>query len=95
MVSLCGYAYTETALESLAKIEPKKVRAQIVKHVEALLNDPTPPGSKQLNGPTDGECPVYRIRSGDYRILYSLRSGRQIVVLDIGNRKDVYRSTGG
>jgi mRNA-degrading endonuclease RelE of RelBE toxin-antitoxin system len=38
----------------------------------------------------DGDCPVYRVRQGDYRILYSVRP-IIIVILDIGHRKDVYR----
>jgi len=38
----------------------------------------------------DGEERVYRVRSGDYRILYCVR-GIIVVVLDIDNRKDVYR----
>jgi mRNA-degrading endonuclease RelE of RelBE toxin-antitoxin system len=39
---------------------------------------------------SDGEYPVYRVRQGDYRILYSVRP-IIIVILDIGHRKDVYR----
>ena len=35
---------------------------------------------------------VYRVRSGDYRILYLVRTNYgEVVVLDIGHRKDVYR----
>ena len=34
---------------------------------------------------------VYRIRSGDYRILYTLEGGSRITILDIGHRKDIYR----
>lgn len=40
----------------------------------------------------DGEDQVYRVRSGDYRILYVVRGNpHQIVVLDIDHRRDVYR----
>jgi mRNA-degrading endonuclease RelE of RelBE toxin-antitoxin system len=52
--------------------------------------NPTPPGCKRLIGVMDGDCPVYRVRQGDYRILYSVRP-IIIVILDIGHRKDVYR----
>ena len=39
----------------------------------------------------DGTHHVYRIRSGHYRILYSIRDGSNIIVLDIGHRRDIYR----
>lgn len=87
-----GFAYTEPALQYLETVIPKPYRAQIIKRIKALADDPRPSGCKQLHGVTDGQHPVYRIRSGDYRILYSIRESVQTVaVLDIGNRKDVYR----
>jgi len=90
MPSLYGFAYTETALRFLESSVPVKLRSQIKRRIERLAANPTPPGSKKLQGITDGEYPVYRARQGDYRILYSVR-GVIIVILDIGNRKDVYR----
>ncbi len=92
MSALYGFAYTETALKYLETVVPAKIRGQIRRRVEALASDPTPPGSKKVQGATDGEYPVHRVRQGDYRILYSVRNNPdQIVVLDIGHRKDVYR----
>ena len=85
----CGFAYARCALDYL-KTVPKKIRRQIVKHVENLANDPYPPTAKLVQGMSDGEDKVYRIRSGDYRILYVVR-GIIVVVLDIDHRKDVYR----
>ena len=39
----------------------------------------------------EGEDPVHRVRSGNYRVLYTVRSNPQsIVILDIGHRKDIY-----
>lgn len=39
-----------------------------------------------------GDEAVWRLRSGDYRILYVVKSNpEEIIVLDIGHRKDVYR----
>ncbi|MDQ6867399.1 MAG: type II toxin-antitoxin system RelE/ParE family toxin [Pseudomonadota bacterium] len=90
MASLYGFAYTESALKFLETIVPAKIRGQIKRRIEALAANPTPPGCKKLVGVTDGEHPVYRVRQGDYRILYSIRP-IIIVILDIGNRKDVYR----
>jgi mRNA interferase RelE/StbE len=90
MASLYGFAYTEAALKYLETKVPNKIRGQIKKRIEVLAATPTPPGSKKLVGVTDGEYPVYRVRQGDYRILYSIRPVI-IVILDIGHRKDVYR----
>ncbi len=90
MGSLYGFAYTEDALKYLETTVPLKIRGQIKRRIEALAKNPTPPGSKKLQGIMDGENPVYRARQGDYRILYSVR-GVIIVILDIGHRKDVYR----
>lgn len=90
MSSLYGFAYTEAALTYLEATIPTKFRGQIKKRIERLASDPTPAGCKKLIGVSDGEYPVYRVRQGDYRILYSVRPVI-IVILDIGNRKDVYR----
>jgi len=90
MASLYGFAYTEDALTYLETMVPLKIRRQIKRRIEALAANPTPPGSKKLQGIMDDENPVYRARQGDYRILYSVR-GVIIVILDIDHRKDVYR----
>ena len=90
MTSLYGFAYTEDALKYLETVVPKKIRGQIKKRIEALAATPSPPGCKKLDGVMDGKFPVYRVRQGDYRILYSVR-GVIIVILDIDHRKDVYR----
>jgi mRNA interferase RelE/StbE len=90
MSHLYGFAFAEPALRFLESNVPIKIRGQIKKRIGALAADPTPPGSKKLLGVTDGEHPVYRVRQGDYRILYSVRP-IIIVILDIDHRKDVYR----
>ncbi len=92
MSTLLSIAYSEAALASLRVIEPKKVRQQIVKKIAALAGDPKPPGCVKVQGMTDGAEEVYRIRSGDYRALYVVRGDSEIIVLDIGHRKDVYRN---
>jgi mRNA interferase RelE/StbE len=90
MSDLYGFAFSEAALNFLETVVPTKIRGQIKRRIEALAANPTPPGSKKLHGILDGEYPVYRVRQGDYRILYSVRPVI-IVILDIANRKDVYR----
>jgi mRNA interferase RelE/StbE len=86
--------FTKAALSNLAHI-PFKIRAQLIKKAKALILNPHPSGSKALKGVTtdEGET-VYRQRSGDYRILYIVRkkpTQTEVIVLDIDNRKDVYR----
>ncbi len=90
MTALYGFAYTEAALKYLETTVPMKIRSQIKRRIEALAAKPVPPGSKKLSGIMDGQNPIYRVRQGDYRILYSVRPVI-IVILDIDHRKDVYR----
>ena len=87
-----GFAFTAAALDFLATVPPK-TRRQIIKKAKALHTNPHPPGSKKLQGveSSDGD-PIFRERSGDYRILYVVKSKPdEILILDIDNRKDVYK----
>ena len=89
--ALYGFAYTEKALAFLTSL-PAKYRRQIVSKIEALASNPCPPKSKLVRGMKDGQEPVRRIRSGDYRVLYTVRDNPEhVVILDIGHRKDIYR----
>ncbi len=87
---LSGLAFGPAAAEFLDKLPPGKLRAQVAKKAKALLLDPHPPGCKKLVNVMHGGEPVWRVRSGDYRILYVCRPN-EVIVIDIGDRKDVYR----
>jgi mRNA interferase RelE/StbE len=87
--ALFGLGFSEVAACFLDNMPSGKIRAQLVKKAKSLINNPHPPGCKKLCGMKDNE-PVWRIRSGDYRILYIVRE-IEVIVLDIGNRKEVYR----
>ena len=64
------------------------VQKRIVKRLKSLRENPRPQGVKKLAGEED----PYRIRDGDYRIIYTIQDKELIVlVVKIGNRKDVYR----
>ena len=89
MPALYGFAYTDTALKYLETLPSAKLRRQIRRKIKLLAAKPFPPKCKKLQGVKDGEYPVYRVRSGDYRILYSVRD-IIIVILDIGHRRDIY-----
>lgn len=89
--ALYGFAYAPKALENLESLQ-SKIRRQIVKRVQALATEPFPQGCKKVQNMSSEEEPVYRVRQGDYRILYVVRnSPEQIIVLDIDHRKDIYR----
>ena len=93
MPSLTGLVIGKAALRNLERI-PFKIRAQLIKKAKALILDPHPSGSKPLKDATDEGDVIYRQRSGDYRILYIVRkkpNATDVIVLDIDNRKDVYR----
>ena len=67
---------------------PHATRARIVHKMEALGLDPRPRGCKKLKGDDD----FYRVRAGDFRIVYAVRDDVLVVlVVKIGNRRDVYR----
>lgn len=89
-----GFAFTDRALDFVETLPPK-IRKQVVKKAKALLANPFPQGSKKLKDvETDEGDPVYRERSGDYRILYVVRSDpSEVLIIDIDHRKDVYRMT--
>ena len=71
--------------------QTKKVMRQIGKKLESLAVNPRPSGCKKLKG-VDG---LYRIRSGDYRIVYQIQDQLvSVLVLRIANRKDVYKGIG-
>lgn len=86
-----GFAFTDAALDFLGGLPPK-IRRQIIKKAKALHTQPFPQGVKKLQGvETEQGESVYRERSGDYRILYVVRSKpAEVIILDIDNRKDVY-----
>lgn len=74
----------------LRKIQ-KKHRRQLVEKIDRLAANPYPSGVKKIDGIMDGDDPVYRLRHGKYRVLYVVKDGITIVILDIDWRKDIYR----
>ena len=73
-------------IRALRKIDPK-MRPRIEGAIALLAEDPRPPASRPLTG-REG----YRVRVGDYRIIYTIHDGvLLIVVVTLGHRRDVYR----
>lgn len=60
---------------------------RILERIESLCDDPRPLGSEKLSAQER-----YRIRQGNYRILYEIRDREVVVeVVKIGHRREVYR----
>jgi mRNA interferase RelE/StbE len=75
-------------VESDLRKIPAKQAARIILASEKLAANPKPPGSVKLVG-RDEE---YRIRVGDYRVIYQIHDSVLIVlVVEVGHRKDIYR----
>jgi mRNA interferase RelE/StbE len=67
---------------------PKSAAGRIFQHLEALENEPFPRQSIKMSGAEN----LYRIRVGDYRIVYEVdQDQKQIMINFIRHRKDVYR----
>ena len=76
----------QSVSRDLKKIPKKDVR-RILSAIRKLADNPRPPQSKKLSGQER-----YRLRQGNYRILYSIEDNRLIVcVVKVGDRRDVYR----
>lgn len=69
---------------NLPKVEINKV----LKKIESLSKDPKRHGVEALKGSLKG---LYRLRSGDYRIVFQIIEGKfLILVVRVANRKEVY-----
>jgi mRNA interferase RelE/StbE len=67
---------------------PLSVQRRIVGEAAALGKNPRPAGVVKLAGDDN----LWRIRVGDYRVVYEIHDDRLIVlVLRVAHRKDVYR----
>jgi mRNA interferase RelE/StbE len=75
------------AVKTLAKL-PKNVQARLKSAIVELGATPRPPRAKKLQGERD----TWRIRVGEYRVVYVPDDARRTVIVTvIGHRRDVYR----
>jgi mRNA interferase RelE/StbE len=66
---------------------PKKDRSRITAKIQQLADNPRPQGCEKLAGHE-----LYRLRQGEYRILYTIQDADLVVVvITAGHRRDVYR----
>lgn len=66
---------------------PSTILKRVISHIQELSDDPRPNGCKKLSGDEK-----YRLRVGDYRILYEIQDEIVTVyVVKVAHRKEVYR----
>ncbi len=77
----------KSAAKELEEV-PRKVLQKIVKKIQALAINPRPQSSQKLS-----HREQYRIRHGNYRIIYSVQDNEHSVhVVKIGHRREIYRT---
>ena len=77
-----------SAARELEAVAQKTDRQRLVARIEALAEDPRPSGCEKLAGRSDR----YRVRQGDYRVVYSVDDAARIVqIVKVGHRREVYR----
>ena len=75
-----------SAEKELRKI-PATDLARIIERIAALAENPRPEGVSKLSGEER-----YRIRQGDYRIVYAIDDDEKaVLIVKIGHRRDIYR----
>jgi mRNA interferase RelE/StbE len=66
---------------------PRTDLRRVITRIRGLADEPRPPGSEKLSGEDR-----YRLRQGDYRVIYAIDDDRRIVeIVKIGHRREVYR----
>ena len=76
------------ARKQIKKLDPE-VRHRIARRIDALADEPRPGGVVKL---TDVSPPLYRVREGQYRIVYTIDDDKLIVlVVRVGHRSEVYK----
>ena len=77
----------QQAQKELKKL-PKRVKGKAIELIDALQHEPVPETATRIKG----RVGTYRIRLGDYHMLYEVHATEIVVyVIAIGHRKEIYR----
>ena len=83
----CQIEWKKSALRELKHLD-RQVVPRILDAINSLATDPLPSGVRQLRGSQR----TYRLRVGDYRVIYELYESRLIIeIVRVRHRKDAYR----
>ncbi len=78
--------FTTAAAREVRKLDPQ-TRRRVLAGIGALETDPRPAGVRKLTGFED----AWRIRIGDYRVLYEIADNKVLVtVFRVAHRREVY-----
>jgi mRNA interferase RelE/StbE len=79
----------QPAAQRRLKKLPLAVQKDLITLIEHLAEEPRPLGCKKLKGRQNW----YRVRSGDYRVIYTIEDAALIIrVIKVGHRRDVYEA---
>jgi len=79
--------FKDSVRKDLDSIAKKDLR-RIMERIESLTENPRPLGCEKLSGQEK-----YRLRQGNYRIIYSIQDSQLTVwVVKVGHRREVYRT---
>lgn len=77
-----------SAAREIDALGSKRDRQRVIERVRTLAGEPRPPACEKLSG----SAAKYRIRQGDYRIVYAVDDAAKVVeVVKVGHRREVYR----
>ena len=77
-----------SAGRELERLGTKSDRRLVIERIHAFAENPRPQGSEKLAGYADR----FRIRQGNYRVVYFIDDRRrEVTIFKVGDRKDVYR----
>jgi mRNA interferase RelE/StbE len=80
--------FRPAALRDLRAI-PKEMLLRVSRKVDSLSDNPRPSGVEKLSGSENS----YRVRVGDYRILYQIEDEvLRVLVARVGHRREIYRN---
>jgi len=78
---------SKRAIKQLQRLD-RGVQHRLESLINSLADNPRPSGMKKLSGRLD----VYRVRTGDYRVVYQIQDKQLVVlVLEMGHRREIYR----
>jgi mRNA interferase RelE/StbE len=87
-LSTFAVEFLPSAIKELAAL-PRKDQEAISRAIDGLAENPFAPGAKKLHGKKNPPC--WRVRVGDYRIIYQVRKQEVVVlVVKVAHRREVY-----
>lgn len=85
-MALYQLQYSKHVNKDLRKLDKGQLSA-VVRRIESLADNPRPSGCIRLQGGNE----LYRVRQGDYRIIYGIQDDvLTVLVVKVGHRKEVY-----